>query len=46
MDLSWFLIMLASPILIIVTVFGMFVWAAKAKPPSFLQETEENTKNK
>jgi len=42
MDLSWFLIMVASPIIVLASVFGMFIWGAKAKPPSFIQESEEN----
>lgn len=45
MDIHWFLIMVASPIIVLVSVFGMFVWGANAKTPSFLQQTEENSRN-
>ncbi|WP_416149144.1 cytochrome bd oxidase small subunit CydS [Salipaludibacillus sp. HK11] len=41
MDLSWFLIMVASPLIVLASVLGMFVWAAKAKPPTFVEENEE-----
>ncbi|WP_158282125.1 cytochrome bd oxidase small subunit CydS [Salipaludibacillus keqinensis] len=42
MDLTWFLIMVASPIVVIASVLGFFVWGAKAKPPSFVLEDQEN----
>ncbi|WP_280768690.1 cytochrome bd oxidase small subunit CydS [Salipaludibacillus daqingensis] len=45
MDMTWFLIMVASPLVVLVSIFGMFVWGAKANPPSFIQEAEDNDKN-
>ncbi|WP_425352550.1 cytochrome bd oxidase small subunit CydS [Alteribacter populi] len=38
MDLTTFLIMLAPPIVLVLSVAVVFIWGAKAKPPHFLQD--------
>ncbi|UTR14187.1 hypothetical protein MM221_16685 [Salipaludibacillus sp. LMS25] len=42
MDLTTFLIMVAPPLVVVLTLFIVFFWGAKGKPPSFIQENENN----
>lgn len=36
MDLTWFLITIAPPLIVITCIVIVFVWATKAKPPAFV----------
>ncbi|WP_281170427.1 cytochrome bd oxidase small subunit CydS [Alteribacter aurantiacus] len=40
MDLTFFLIMIAPPLVLVGAVAFVFVWAAKAKPPHYLQDND------
>ncbi|MBB5173274.1 cytochrome bd oxidase small subunit CydS [Texcoconibacillus texcoconensis] len=41
MDMSWFLIMIASPLILIASIAFPFIWGAKAKTPDWLKEEEK-----
>lgn len=40
MDLTWFLITIAPPLIVIACIVIVFVWATKAKPPAFVIEEQ------
>ncbi|WP_267887774.1 cytochrome bd oxidase small subunit CydS [Salisediminibacterium beveridgei] len=40
MDMHTFMIMLASPLLLAVSVAVVFIWAAKAKTPEWVKSSE------
>lgn len=41
MDMTWFLITVAPPLVLIACVFIVFWWATAAKPPAFVIEELE-----
>lgn len=42
MDMHFFLIMLASPLLVAFSVAVVFIWAAKAKTPDWVKNNSDN----
>lgn len=40
MDITWFLIMIAPPLVLFTAVFVVFLWASKGKTPAFVREAE------
>lgn len=40
MSLTWFLITIAPPLIVLACIVIVFVWATKAKPPAFVIEEQ------